>query len=128
METAKHLIFYLIVTLGLIKSMSCNPKPSLTNTVSNSKHRQARSFEESPLPDKIIQAYLKKINLGNIDGGINNLEIRVWGSFTKDSFPVVLERYFVEKGKLIGEVFFLVRNLIMQYRTLKQLMIMTLNT
>jgi len=88
-----------IVLIVLIFSiLSCSTK----NNKSISKH----FFLEEPLPKNVLEKYLEKTSLPNIENGIGDFELRKWFPFYHlDCFPVALERIYVQNGILNADCF-----------------------
>lgn len=78
-----------------------------TNFQCKSKARKFQSefLEEKSFPKDILDIYLRKISLDPLNNGVDSFEIRKWRPFINDSFPISLERYFFEKGKLSAEIY-----------------------
>lgn len=82
----------------------CNPKIQKSeNSLQN--FSVSKSFEEVPKPGRIIEQCLRTLSLPAIEKGVENFEIRLWEVFTNDSFPISMQRYFIDKKKFNGEVY-----------------------
>jgi hypothetical protein len=82
----------------------CNPKIQ-KNQANLQDFSESKSFEEIPKPKEVIQECLRKLSLPSIEKGVVRFEIRLWEVFTNDSFPISMQRYFIDKGKFNGEVY-----------------------
>ncbi len=61
---------------------------------------------ETPLPKNVLDEYLKKISLKDIESGVDSFEIRKWYPFYyTDSFPIALERFFYQNHVLNAECY-----------------------
>jgi hypothetical protein len=62
-------------------------------------------LHEKKLPVKVIAQYEKKLGLPALDKGAKEYEMRIWTAITHDSFPLMMERYYIENGVLKGDFF-----------------------
>lgn len=90
---------YLLVSLILINIISCNSKKS----ASIERH----VLLEGKVATDILGEYLRKINLHDLEKNKVEYEVRKWYPFYyTDSFPLALQRVYVENGELKGESYF----------------------
>lgn len=87
----------------------------------NTKRMDKTFLAEKLLPAKILDRYEHIINPPTLSLGTNVLEVRKWRAFRNDSFPLVLERYFVKNNQLNGECYFFSTTNGMLIETLDQL-------
>ena len=72
----------------------------------SNKNVKKHLLAEDPLPKDILEIYLTKASLGNIEKGVDSFEVRKWYPFYyTDSFPVALERFYYHNGKFQGEYY-----------------------
>ena len=89
-------IFFLLTILSVFE-VSC-----VSKTTSIKKH----FLLEDSLPKDFLKEYMQKTGLHDISNGADSFEIRKWYPFYySDSFPVCLERLFVENGVVKVEYF-----------------------
>lgn len=62
-------------------------------------------LHEKPLPEKIITRYEQKLGLPPLSEGGNDYEVRMWTAVIHDSFPLMMDRYYIEGGVLKGDLF-----------------------
>jgi hypothetical protein len=79
---------------------------SYCNGKSENSRIEKRVFSEENIPTKVLQQFIHMVPLYQVSEGVDSFEIRKWGPFLNDSFPVFMERYFYEKGKFQAEVYF----------------------
>lgn len=88
--------FYLLAILTLF-SIGC-----VSKTATIKKH----FLLEDSLPKDVLKEYMQKTGLRDISNGSDSFEIRKWYPFYySDSFPVCLERLYMENGALKGEYY-----------------------
>lgn len=89
-------VFFLLTILSVFE-VSC-----VSKTTSIKKH----FLLEDSLPKDVLKEYMQKTGLHDISNGADSFEIRKWYPFYySDSFPVCLERLYVENGVVKGEYF-----------------------
>ncbi len=75
-------------------------------SLSKTQSWDKKVFYEKPLPFAILKKYEQIIQQSALSEGTNIPEVRKWRAFRNDSFPLVLERYFVKNEQLNGECYF----------------------
>lgn len=90
---------YLIVVLTIILVYGCSED-------TNDKMVRKKVLQEKEVPYKAIEMLMKQARLKTIDSGVTGFEVRKWGPFINDTFPLFLKRLFVEDNVLKGELYF----------------------
>lgn len=88
----------LVFTMLLLIGLSCQP-------VKKNKFK-VYSIEQKKAPQDILRLYLEKVGLDDLGHPIDGVEFRKWYPFYYiDSFPVVLQRIYLKKGKVSAECY-----------------------
>ncbi len=63
----------------------------------NKKNIEKKYFVERGILAKTLEILVNILKLGRLEAANNSFEIRKWGPFINDSFPVFMERIFMKK-------------------------------